>query len=68
VPRALNQPGCLGDSDGELNSNEIGWLADGFDEAGSQPRLLLLANTVWRIPPPISLQNYWYKIKYKHYK
>ncbi len=51
-------PGSLGDSDGELDGNEIGWLGDSFDESGPQSHLLLLTNAVWGVLAPIPAAKY----------
>jgi hypothetical protein len=46
-------PGSLGDSDGKLDGNEIGWLGDSFGEPGPQSHLLLLTYAVRGVLAPI---------------
>jgi hypothetical protein len=51
-------PGSLGDSDGELDGNEIGWLGDSFGESGPQSHLLLLTYAVRSVLAPIPAAIY----------
>jgi hypothetical protein len=48
-------PGSLGDSDGELDGNEIGWLGDSFGESGPQSHLLLLTYAVRGVLAPVPI-------------